>query len=270
MWIFMKDGPIEYINLPEWKKQGAVAAFSTRRGGKSLYPYESLNLGLHVGDDSETALNNRVDFCRILGIEAAEVVACQQVHGTGVMRVGRAQAGKGMFSYHSSLPNIDAMITDEPRLGLLTFYADCIPVYFLDPVRRAIGIAHCGWKGTMGRLAGHTASAMQDAFGSEIADIQAFIGPGIGGCCYDIGEELAERVKVEFSAYFNDIIENKRPGYRWDLALNNRLILEEVGVLPDNILSCDLCTACLTEYFFSYRAENSITGRMGALIYLEY
>lgn len=266
---FETKGDLSYITLPEWQGQGATVGFSTRAGGVSLKSYDSLNLALHVGDDYNHVMENRRRYLDLFHLKLKNMVCCEQIHGNAVAIVGKKEQGLGSVARIDSLSGYDAMVCATPGIALTAFYADCIPIYLFDPIKRVIAIAHSGWKGTMGRIARETLKVMRTEFGSSTNHVQAFIGPGIGGCCFYIGEELAQKVKEEFTEQ-DGILNWNQGGYTWDLHLTNRLILQRAGIKPDNIINCNLCTACNKEQFFSYRRDQGQTGRMAALIALDY
>ncbi len=263
-----KDG-IRYITLPHWVEQGVNIAFSTRLGGVSQPPYNTLNFGLHVGDRKADVIENRRRFLKLFLLTPEDMVCCEQVHGNSVAIVGKDEQGRGAQEYYTSLPGYDAMVCRTRGIMLSTFYADCIPIYFFDPSQRVIAIAHSGWKGTMGKIAVQTLRVMQTEFGCSPENTEVFIGPGIGNCCFQIGEDLAKQVKEEFPGQ-NGILKYVYNKYTWNLQLTIRLMLQDNGVRPENIIDCGLCTVCNPEVFFSYRREQGETGRMAAVIGLNY
>lgn len=269
-WQFYNQHEFDYLSIEHWLQAGVDMAFSTRWGGISEEPFASCNLGLHVGDATDKVLRNRQRFLQTFQAELGQAVCCQQVHGDQVAIIGKEQIGQGAYIYEQSLPGYDAMITNEPGVYLLTFYADCLPVYFFDPAHRAIGLAHSGWKGTMDCIAAKTLSAMHQTYESCSEDVYAAIGPGIGSCCFQISADLAEKVALSFFD-FRDIIKRKESsGIYWDLAETIRQTLISQGVQPAHISNAGICTACHPESYFSYRREQGKTGRMGALLALKY
>jgi len=266
-WIWNEQNHIKYITLPEWKSLGATAAFSSRWSGVSDAPFKSLNLGLHVGDDYKRVIYNRKEFLNIFDLQLEDVVCCEQVHGSKVKIVDEGYKGRGAYSYADSIADHDGLITNKPGVGLLTFYADCIPLYFFDPCQKVIALAHSGWKGTMGKIAEQVLLSMQQSFHCAVENIKVFIGPGIGPCCYSIQPDLAEKVEKRFPGY-SEIILYENESIKWDLKNTNRQILLAAGIKSTNLTLCDLCTACNKQKFFSYRAEQGKTGRMAALLVL--
>lgn len=257
---------IKYITVPSWLERGADVAISTRLGGVSEAPFQSLNLGLHVGDQAEAVLENRRRFISVFNQDLNSLVCCQQIHGNKVIRVDHSFKGRGALSYDDSIPGYDGMITDCPGVYLATFYADCLPVCFFDPQKQAIGMAHSGWKGTMGKIVLNTIKAMQREFASSPCDIEVFMGPAIGRCCFEIQSDLAQKVKNEFNRFDDIIYKRENDIYTWDLQNTNRQLLVESGISPSHITACDICTASNIDSFFSYRRESGQTGRMGALL----
>lgn len=247
----------------------AVHCFTTRRGGVSSGPYSGLNMALHVGDREQDVLENRRRACTLLGASLDDLVAGQQVHGAGVAVVGEAKRGAGSRQYSSALPDTDALITDRPGLVLASFYADCVPVYLLDPRRRAAGLVHAGWQGTRLKIAARAVQTMQSALGCRPADILAVIGPSIGPCCYTVGEDVHRQFAAAFPGQVHLLTRPAGPG-KWylDLWQANRLVLMEAGLAKDSIGTARLCTSCREELFFSYRRQSGRCGRMAALIRL--
>lgn len=266
-WTWQQLHDLEYVTVPSWQEQGAQMVFTARGGGGSRPPYHSLNLGLHVGDVDEVVLENRRRMMKIFEAGLEDMVSCQQVHGNAVGVVKAEQRGQGAMSDQTSITGLDGMITDQPGLILATFYADCIPLLFFDPARQVVATAHSGWKGTYLRIAEKTVAAMVKKMGSCLENIQVFVGPGIGACCYRIQSELLYKVIDGFSD-FSDIIYEDEVGYTWDLKATNEQILMGAGIPADNIITCPLCTACDAGRFFSYRRDGGVTGRMGAAIAL--
>lgn len=269
-WQLYKRNGFEFWSIESWLQAGVDMAFSTRRGGLSEMPFGSCNLGLHVGDDARQVLANRAGFLQAFQADLGQAVCCQQVHGDKILRIDKSHQGQGAFLHEQSLPDCDAMITGEPGVYLLTFFADCLPVYFFDPVHRAAGIAHSGWKGTMQQIAVKTLIAMQQQFSSCNDEIYIAIGPGIGSCCFEIASDLAHKVDIAFSDFHDIIYHKESAGIYWDLSETIRQMLIKQGVNPVHIISSQLCTSCHPESFFSYRRDQGKTGRMGALIALDF
>jgi YfiH family protein len=286
-WSWRQRAGINFLVLEALEQTGLVRhGFSARRGGVSQAGYSSLNLGLHVGDDPRLVLENRCRFASALGVASRDLVIPAQVHGDQVGVVGRAQAGFGANDLETAVPGVDALITQEPELPLCTFYADCVPIFLFDPVRRVIGLAHAGWKGTVQKIGTRTLQRMQEVFGSKPEDCLAGIGPSIGPCCYEVDQPVIRQVlaafpdsnkllteaavgnysTVQLALLDNGFRENRA---NLDLWAANQLTLLKGGILPQNIWLAGICTRCHPELFFSYRGANGQpTGRMGAVISL--
>lgn len=243
--------------------------FSGRLGGVSDAPYQSLNMGLHVGDNPETVWQNRQRFCQALAVDVTKVVSPEQIHGAVVKRVTAADRGRGAKVYAEAIAGTDALITNEPGLPLLLCFADCTPVIFLDPEKKAVGIAHAGWKGTVAKIAAKTVAQMTAEFGSKPQDILAGIGPAIGPCCYEVGPEVAARFVEAFPAEQAAIIQEKAGHVHVNLWEANRSQLLQAGLKPENIEVAAACTACEHQWYFSYRADGGHTGRLAAVIALK-
>ncbi|QGT99698.1 Multicopper polyphenol oxidase [Candidatus Syntrophocurvum alkaliphilum] len=259
-------GDIKYLSIDDWLSEDLVIAFSTRVGGYSSHQYTSLNLGLHVGDNKDQVINNRRKFLSYFDIELSSTVSCEQVHGNKIIRVTDKHKGLGAYSDESSLLGYDGMICNTPNLYLLTYYADCVPVFFYDPQNRAVGLAHSGWKGTMGNIAVETVYAMEKNFNCHRQDIKVYIGPGIARCCFEIQKDLVEKVSEKYNEISDIILLKDNNGYKWDLHSTVRIMLEKYGVLSKNIICSSLCSFCNSDLFFSYRRDRGSTGRMTALI----
>lgn len=266
-WRWAGSPEMPYITIPHWQESGVIIAFSSRQGGGSLPPYASLNLGLHVGDEEEKVLENRQRFLESLGLKLDNLICCQQVHGQRVLRVDESLAGSGARDYESSLPGLDAMLGNSPGVVLGSFYADCIPLLFFDPEKQVIAMAHSGWKGTMGKIASASIKEMLK-LGSLPRDIEVFLGPGIGPCCFEIQPDLAFQVKEAYP-HCQSLLYQNSSGYYWDLRASIKHDLRESGILDAHLIDLPLCTACNRQLFFSYRGEKGVTGRMGAFIALK-
>lgn len=255
---------IPFISMTRWDQMGVTAAFSARQGGISQVPFDSLNLGLHVGDHKPDVLENRRRWVNLFSHQVEDMVSCEQVHGTKVGVVNASHAGQGASDHATALKGIDAMVTASPGLVLASYYADCFPLYFFHPGRRVVGLAHSGWKGTMGKIAAQTLQCMEEKFACPPGEVEVFIGPGIGPCCFQVDKKLAEKVKKVWPDF--DIIGEREDKWYWDLPATNRIILSMAGVPASNTFCCPLCTCCHTDLFYSYRQEQGITGRMSATI----
>ena len=236
---------------------GLVHGCFTRLGGVSRPPWQSLNTGHGVGDDPDHVRENHVRICRALGIRRADLVSPHQVHSAVVRVVDGRDRGR-------VCEQTDALVTDTPGVYLMLRFADCVPVLFHDPVRRVVGLAHAGWRGTVACIARATVGWMVEAFGCRPADIRAGIGPSIGPCCYEVGDEVVGAAREAFpdAPYLLERQANGR--WHFDLWAANRYQLATEGVKEMQVSG--LCTSCRTDEWFSHRAEQGRTGRLGAVI----
>lgn len=243
-----------------------IHGFSTRIGGVSESPFAELNLAFHVGDNLDHVVENRRRYCQALGLHLEDLTSGEQVHRDQVRVVTGRDRGCGAFSYDTAFPGTDGFITNESGVVLSSYYADCVPLFVVDPVQRVVGLAHAGWKGTVKRIGARTIETMQTEFGTRVADCLVGIGPSVGQCCYEVDEHVIQPLQDEFPEW-EEFVKRKDNG-RWDLDLwaTNRQVFLDVGVPSEQIEVSGLCTACRTDLFFSYRAEQGQTGRMASIL----
>lgn len=241
---------------------GFINGCSCRLHGTSDLIAGGLNLALHVGDKIEAVVANRRLYADALKVDADKFTTCAQVHGNKIVAVTKDMVGSGAVDYTDTIADTDALITDLPEVPLLLFYADCVPVLLADTQTGAIGLAHAGWRGSVTEIALKTALKMQKHYGCKGENMLAAIGPSIGSCCY----EVDDMVLLEGLKYRECFSLNKNGKYRLDLWLMNRLQLEKAGLPSNNIYCAETCTYDNKELFFSYRAEQGKTGRMGVSI----
>lgn len=260
----MSDNGVGYFEPRGVTRPARVlCAFSSRLGGVSKGTFGSLNIGLHVGDREEHVLTNRQRLSDALGIDSSRWVAAQQVHGGNVVIVGQRERGRGSRSHETAMPAVDGLVTGEAGVWLTGYYADCVPLAFWDIQERAVGIAHSGWRGTLADVGSVVVREMVESLGCHLRDIHVLIGPAIGVCCYAVGEDLAS----VFSKRFGEkCLSPRRDHIYLDLRSANKRLLVDAGVPPDQIYVSNLCTACLCEAFYSYRRDESPTGRMVAIV----
>ena len=231
----------------------------TRLGGVSASPYATLNTAHTVGDEPTAVAENCRRICRVLGADAAFVASGYQVHGASVALIGPQDRGRVR-------PETDVLLTERSGIPLMQRFADCVPLVLYDPVRRAVGLAHAGWRGTAQGVAIGAVHAMAQAFGSRPGDVIAGVGPSIGPCCYEIGPEVAARIRAGFQEGDSWLVPQTTGTIHLDLRAANRQQLEVAGV--GQIEVSGLCTACHTDEFFSHRAEKGRTGRFGVVAVL--
>lgn len=263
------DG-IPFITFPVLEHIPCIKhAFSTRYGGVSTGIYSSMNLNFDRGDDPEAVMENFRRVAASLKTECSHMVLSDQTHTANVRIVTEEDAGKGL-SCEQDYQDVDGMITNVPGLMLVTSHADCVPLFFADPVHKAIGMTHSGWKGTWKRIGKVTVEKMQAEYGSDPADIIAVIGPSICRECYEVGEDLKEAFLKEFSKEQCDqFFSPGRPGkYQLDLWEANRMILEDAGLQSENITVSGLCTYCRSDLLWSHRKTKGQRGGLCAFLEL--
>ena len=243
--------------------------FTTRMGGISEGIFSTLNLSFTRGDEPASVEENFHRLAEALNAKYENFVFSDQTHTTNVRKVTRADAGNGL-TREKSFFDTDGLITNEPGLVLSTFYADCVPLYFADPVHKAIGLSHSGWRGTVGRMGRVTIEAMQREYGTNPADLICAIGPSICQDCYEISEDVAVEFEREFDGHVSEILYRKENGkYQLDLWRTNEIILEEAGVKKENIATTNICTCCNSQYLFSHRATQGKRGNLGAFLMIK-
>lgn len=228
-----------------WRIDGYEVAFTTRAGGVSEGPFASLNFGRLSGDDVERVDENRRLACEAIGADVEQLALNHQVHSTRVVRAAPALRGE----------RADGLWTDEPALPVLAMSADCLPVVLArtDGRPRALAVLHAGWRGLLDGIV----SAGVDALGG--GSLAAAIGPAIGPCCYEVGEEVAQPYRERFG---DDVLH----GRNLDLWTAAERALRGAGV--EHVHRVDRCTACEPETFFSHRRDKGLTGRQGVLAYV--
>lgn len=262
-----KDG-ITFLSVPSFEETGlCITCFSTRKGGVSAPPIDSMNLGFGRGDKREDVLENYRRMGEAAGFPALDTVAFSQVHRDGVCVATRADAGEAFLPCKREF---DAVITDTPCLPIATYHADCVPVFLLDPINRAVGVAHAGWRGTAAKTPKSAIEKMQECFGTDPGKILAAIGPSIGMCCFETDSDVPLAMRAAFGESSGPFIESDGRGkFRVSLPALNVLTLKECGVRDENITVSDECTCCKSSLFWSHRASGGIRGTMAAVIMLK-
>jgi YfiH family protein len=261
---------VSYITIPAFEKTGVVNhCFSTRLGGVSEGIFESMNLGFNRGDLDENVKNNFQILCSNIGIEYRDLVFSDQVHEDIVIGVTNKDKGKGIFRA-SDIKGVDGIITNESKVPLVTFYADCVPLYFLDPVMKVIALSHAGWRGTVKKIGAITVKKMVDEYNCNKEDILVAIAPSIGPCCFEVEEDVTTHFKNIFGKKDLEHIIKKAEGkkYMIDLWIANKLILLDAGINERNITVTDICTKCNKDTFFSHRGSNGKRGNLAAIMEL--
>jgi polyphenol oxidase len=258
-----------YLTIPAFEETEMVKhCFTTRQGGISQGVYNNLNTSLAKNDDRESVIENLNRVCSAIGINYKDLVFSNQVHGAEVRVILEADKGKGITK-PSDIKNVDALITNVVGVPLITFYADCVPVFILDPVNKAVGLAHSGWKSTTLKIAVKTIEKMSEIYGTRPVDCLIGIGPSIEMSCFEIKEDTADLFKLNFNNWEEFMKQKDEEHYNADLWLAIKLTLRSIGVLEENISISGLCTCCNEDLFFSHRRDKGNTGSLSAIIELK-
>ena len=264
-----KYGELEYLCFPQLAKTGiADHLFTTRMGGVSTGIFSSLNLSYTRGDEAGAVDENFRRVAAIFDETPDRIVCSHQTHTTNVRLVTEEDAGKGV-TREREFTDVDGLITDTPGLLLATFYADCVPLFFVDVRHKAIGLSHSGWRGTVARMGQCVVDRMGECFGTRPEDLVAAIGPSICQTCYEVSEDVADAFAEEFrgEGQRDRILQAKGQGkYLLDLWAANELVLKEAGIPGEQIQVTDVCTCHNSEYLFSHRASQGRRGNLGAFL----
>ena len=273
-----KNGVTWLSATPFEKMEVIVQGFSTRLGGVSTEHLSSMNLSFSRGDQEENVRENFRRIADAIGFTPEDLVFSDQTHTTNIRVVTEADRGKG-FTKPLDYTDVDGLITDEPGLVLSTFYADCVPLYVVDPVHRAIGMSHSGWRGTAARMGAVTLSAMQEAYGTRPEDVVCAVGPSICKDCYEVSADVADIFVEEFPGHEQEILAESEKNsvgmahadkkYQLDLWKANEIIFLEAGVRKEHLAVTDICTCCNPKLLFSHRASHGKRGNLGGFLYLK-
>ncbi|MFG6383972.1 MAG: peptidoglycan editing factor PgeF [Lachnospiraceae bacterium] len=268
--VEIAEGQFPYLSFPLLEETGIVKhCFSTRLGGVSKGIFESLNLNFSRGDEQEAVKENFRRISKALGTQYENFVFTDQTHTTNVKRVGKEDLGKGLTK-ERDYSDIDGLITNEPGVVLSTFYADCVPLYFVDKKHLAIGLSHSGWRGTVHRMGKETLEAMKREFQTKPEEVVCAIGPSICQTCYEVSENVAIEFKQEFPKHIDKILQEKGNGkYQLDLWKSNEIVLLEAGVKREHLAVTNICTCCNDKLLFSHRASQGKRGNLGAFLCLK-
>lgn len=259
-----KNG-VPYLSYPLFTQTGIVNhGFSTRLGGVSTGCWSTMNLSTSRGDDPEAVAENRRRIAAAIGVDEKKMVFTRQTHTTNVAVVTEKDFG-------ASLPETDGMITNVPGLCLVTFYADCVPLYFVDPVRKAIGLSHSGWRGTVHKMANVTVAKMQETFGTDPADLIAAIGPSICQDCYEVSEDVISQFRENYREEDWDLLYYEKPNGKYQLNLwkANEINFLEAGIKKEHMAVTNVCTCCNPEVLFSHRVTGTARGNLSAFLALK-
>lgn len=266
-----EGGETPYLKYPMFEKTGIVKhGFSTRLGGVSRGCYASLNLSFDRGDREEDVRENFRRIGEAIGVRCEDMVLSKQTHTTNVRVVTEADRGKGIVR-ERDYTDVDGLVTDVPGICLVTSYADCVPLYFVDPVNKVIGLSHSGWRGTVGKIGKKTVEVMKNTFGSDPRDILAAVGPSVCLDCYEVSRDVIDKVKEAFAEHLWEQLFYRKPDgkYQLDLWKANELIFREAGISEEHIAVTNVCTHCNSDILYSHRAAGNKRGNLCAFLALK-
>lgn len=264
--LLVTDGRLKYIEFECLNTFGNLLThcMSTRCGGVSTGECSTLNLGFNRNDSRENVIQNYKLLCDSVGLDTGNLVMSNQVHGTVVRLIGKGDKGKG-FSGDSDIAGVDGLMTVTPKVAMVTFYADCVPVFLFEPAAKAAALLHSGWRGTLKSITAAAVAAMQNLRGFKAERLIAAIGPSIGNCCFEVGEDVYRLFADKYPGrtFYKQLEDGK-----WTIDLQ-KIIKSELlrsGLLEENIHSSGICTKCRKDLFFSYRGDSGRTGSLAAFM----
>ncbi|MGH7828177.1 MAG: peptidoglycan editing factor PgeF [Candidatus Binatia bacterium] len=247
------------LKVPEWGRyEGLLHGFLGRRGGRSAGPYAGLNLSFRVGDDAAAVKDNICDMKRAVGIHDARIITMKQVHGDHIAEVQDKSV--------KEVGEADGMVTGttEAYLGVLT--ADCVPILFVAPEGKIVAAVHAGWRGTLAKIGAKMVRRFEQGYGIAPDQIETALGPSIGACCYEIKEDVSDRLIEKLGDIAGASVERREGKTFLDLKGLNRAVLQHAGIPSTKIFDIGPCTCCARDDFFSYRRERNETGRQISFI----
>lgn len=262
---------VTWLTYPAFEQfADIVHGFSTRLGGVSEGIYASMNLSFTRGDKDAAVYENYRRFAVALGFSERDIVTSDQTHTANVRIITEEDRGNGITKPRP-YTDVDGMITNVRGLVLATFYADCVPLYFVDPVHHAIGLSHSGWRGTVAKIGAVTIRKMQETYGTDPADVYAAIGPSICQECYEVSEDVILEFQKSFAPeHWEKLFYKKENGkYQLNLWEANKIIFTEAGIAEKHISMPGICTCCNPEFLFSHRASHGKRGNLGAFLGLK-
>lgn len=267
--INMAYNGVVYLTFKLFVDAGLKHGFSTRIGGVSKGIYKSMNLSFQRGDDYDSVLENHRRFAEAVGYDHMSTVFSDQVHGVHIAQVGAGDRGHGMHG-EKGINEADGLVTDEPGVPLMTFYADCVPLFFYDPVKKVIASSHSGWRGTVAGIGRHTVDFMNAEMGCKREDILAVIGPSICMDCYEVSADVAGQFEAAFpESVHKDILRGKKDNkYMLNLWNANRHILLDAGIKKEHIQLPDICTCHNPELMISHRETDGKRGNLAGVLIL--
>ena len=256
---------VPFLAYPLLENTGIVHhGFSTRLGGVSTGNCATMNISTTRGDDPEAIAENKRRIAGAIGVLPEDMTFTHQTHTTNVAVVRKENRG-------TRFSETDGMVTNETGICLVTFYADCVPLYFVDPVKHAIGMCHSGWRGTVGKIGKVTVQKMAEEYGCNPDDMVAAIGPSICQDCYEVSEDVIVEFKKSFDEkYWTELFYSKDNGkYQLNLWKANEIVLMEAGIRREKIAVTNVCTHCNPDVLFSHRTTGDKRGNLSAFLALK-
>lgn len=256
---------VPFLTYPLFEETGIVNhGFSTRLGGVSKGCWTSMNISMTRGDDPKDVEKNKELIAGAIGVRKEDFTYTHQTHTTNVARVLPEDKGRHFME-------TDGLVTDVPGICLVTFFADCVPLYFVDPVKKAIGLSHSGWRGTAGKMGKVTVEKMMKEFGSDPKDILAAIGPSICQDCYEVSEDVIDEFRKAFDeSLWSELFYKKDNGkYQLNLWRANEAVFTEAGIIKEHMAVTNLCTHCNPDLLFSHRTTGNKRGNLSAFLALK-
>lgn len=268
MYKLNENQDFKYITFPSFEKfsDDLIHGFTTRKGGVSKGSYESMNIGFSTGDDDENIKRNIEIMAEKLSIDVNDIVETNQTHTNNIKYV--SEKHKGYVFKPAQYHDIDGLYTDKKNLALMTFHADCTPIFYYDPVKKVVALAHAGWRGTFLNITGKMVRELKGKFGSNPSDIITAIGPSLGKCCFEVDKDVADMFLNE-NETFKNFMEIRPPKYHFNLWEINKLLLMNEGIGEENIEIAGLCTKCNNDLFFSHRGQGGKRGLMAGIIMMK-
>jgi YfiH family protein len=271
MTTFKQTG--KHLSLQTWQEENSElrAGFTLRNDGFSQEPFQSLNMGFHVKDNPNNVQRNRKAFAEEIGFTVECWIGTKQVHETTIEKVTLQDRGRGALDFETAFPDADGIYTADANVLLTSLYADCVPLYFYSKKDHLIGLAHAGWRGTVGKIGPKMIKIWCEKEKVDVKEIKAAIGPSIRECCYEVDEKVISEVREALGGKNDSTVFtlNNNEKYQLNLQRLNEILLINAGLIPENISKSNHCTSCKNDIFFSHRKENGKTGRMMSFIGLK-
>ena len=265
------NGQTPLLEYPLFSDTGIVRhGFSTRLGGVSGGCYSTLNLGFSRGDRIEDVQENFRRIASAIGVRCEDMVFSRQTHTANVRVVTEEDRGMGILR-PVEYEDVDGLVTNIPGICLVTFYADCVPLFFVDPVKKAVGLSHSGWRGTVAKIGKATVELMTRQFGCDPADILAAAGPSICQECYEVSADVIGKFREKFKeCYWKDLYYEKENGkYQLNLWKANEIVFMEAGILKEHVAVTNVCTHCNSDVLYSHRTAGNARGSLAAFLALK-